>query len=417
MRRGWGLRLYLLVSHGLALIAPAILRRRLRAGKEHPTRWREKLGQGLAARPDGRLIWLHAVGLGEVMSLRGLIGVMAAQRPEVQFLVTSTTAASAEVFARNLPPRTLHQFLPVDAPACRARFLDHFRPDLCLWVEQDLWPGLVSDLADRGIPQAVVAGRMNAASFARHSKGRGIYRDLYRVMARVTAQDPETAHYLQQLGATAEVTGSLKPAGPTLACDPKALAEARKALAGRRVWAVAPSHPADETTAFAAHDILLRVDPTALLIVAPRFPARRDEIAFRGVQPLLKSNGQVPGPDDAVWLFDTFGDLGLVYGLADAVLVGGTFDETEGHNPWEAAALDTAVMHGPQTANFAADFRTLAQAEASIAVQNGESVAQALQRQDLSEIAARAHSEIAAARLQMAQLATELLALVEKADD
>jgi hypothetical protein len=121
-------------------------------GKELADRWREKLGQATAARPEGPLVWLHAVGLGEVLALRGLIAAMAELAPEVEFLVTSTTRGSAEVLAGNLPPRTRHQFLPLDAPRYLARFLDHWRPALSVWAEQDIWPGAVVATARRGIP-------------------------------------------------------------------------------------------------------------------------------------------------------------------------------------------------------------------------------------------------------------------------
>jgi len=207
MQRGLALRGYLAASYLIPLLAPTLLRRRLKRGKEHPTRWHEKLGRAV-----GPLVWLHAVGLGEVLSLRGLITAMAAARPDLSFLVTSTTAISANVFAKNAPPRTIHQFLPLDAPQYRRRFLDHFRPDLCIWAEQDLWPGMVSDLGRRTIPQCIVAARMNARSFSSHQKAKGLYRDLYGAMTLITAQDPQTAEHLKALGAAVEVTGSLKPA-------------------------------------------------------------------------------------------------------------------------------------------------------------------------------------------------------------
>jgi hypothetical protein len=88
----------------------------------------EKLGQASATRPKGRLVWLHAVGLGEVLALRGLIAAHGRAGPGPSFLVTSTTRASAEVLAGNLPPRTTHQFLPLDAPRYLARFLDTGAP-------------------------------------------------------------------------------------------------------------------------------------------------------------------------------------------------------------------------------------------------------------------------------------------------
>ena len=149
---GAQLRLALALSRAIPLFAPALLRRRLQQGKELPDRWREKLGEPSLPRPEGPVIWLHSVGLGETLALRGLIVALSAQAPTAQFLVTSTTRGSAEVIAQNLPPRTRHQFLPLDAPAYLTRFLDHWRPALSIWAEQDLWPGAVTATAARGIP-------------------------------------------------------------------------------------------------------------------------------------------------------------------------------------------------------------------------------------------------------------------------
>ena len=411
INRGLALRAYLLASHAIALVDRPVLRRRLARGKEHPTRWVEKRGLSLAPRPDGPLVWLHAVGLGEVLSLRGLIIRMGALRPDLSFLVTSTTAASAAAFARQIPSRTVHQFLPLDAPAYRKRFLDHFKPDLCVWAEQDLWPGLVSDMAAMGIPQVMVAARMNAASFRSHCRAKGLYRDLYRTMQLVTAQDADTQNHLNALGADAVVTGSLKPAAPALTHDATELAHVQNHLADRFVWAVAPAHPEDATIAMDAHAELRKSDPTALLIVAPRFlDAFADLIAPR------RSQNELPDPSDAVWLFDTLGDLGLVYRVSRAVLIGGTFSAMEGHNPWEAAALGTAVLHGPRVANFKTDFAQLDAAQAAVPVSDAQSLTDALRNAPLTELSGRATDCIAVASQRTDALAADLAALLRSHD-
>ena len=408
MRRGLVLRAYLAVSYLFVLIAPLILRKRVRRGKEHPTRWREKQSQTLALRPKGRLVWLHAVGLGEAMSLRGLIPRMAAAQPELSFLVTSTTVASAQVFARHAPPQTLHQFLPIDAPAYRRRFLDHFQPDLCVWVEQDLWPGFVSDIAVKGIPQAVVAARMNDRSFRSHQKAGKLYGDLYRAMHLVTAQDARTAAHLCALGADAIVTGSLKPAAPVLDCDPHQLAALKYHLSDRFVWAVAPAHPKDIALARAAHEVLLRTNPGALLIIAPRFP---DALAETSLP--RRSAGQLPAPSDTVWLCDTLGDLGLVYRVCQAVLIGGTFSDIEGHNPWEAAALNTVILHGPRTLHFADDFALLDASQAAVPVNNAQAIADTLMTAPQSGFARAAQSVLEQASQRTDLLAADLLGLLK----
>jgi 3-deoxy-D-manno-octulosonic-acid transferase len=408
MRRGGLLRLYLAASYLLAPLSTRILRKRLARGKEHPSRWTEKQARGLVPRPDGTLIWLHAVGLGEVLSLRGLITRIAAQAPDVHFLVTSSTRASAEVFARNMPPRTIHQFLPIDAPPYRRKFLDHFQPDLCIWTEQDLWPGFVCDIKRRGIPQAVIAARMAEKSYRSHRKVKGLYCDLYRAIDLVTAQDDDTAKHLRSLGADVRVTGSLKPSAPALICDMQELDALQERLAQRMVWAVAPSHPADEEIALAAHDIVRETHSDALLIIAPRFPDRRDEFATHIPR---KSLGQRPEVSDPIWLCDTFGDLGLIYRAAQAVMIGGTHDATQGHSPWEALVLHSAVCHGPMTANFTPDYAQLHTAHAATQISDAKQLAHFVVNGALDAQTQRADDCLLAADAQTTQLAADLINL------
>lgn len=407
-RPGPALAIYLATSRLIPLAAPRLLARRLAKGKELPDRWREKLGEPSLPRPDGTLIWVHAVGLGEVLALRGLIGAMAGQS-DANFLVTSTTRGSAEVLASNLPPRTRHQFLPLDAPAYLARFLDHWRPDLSIWAEQDLWPGAVHAADARGIPLALVNARMNAEAYARRRRWAGLYADLFARFRLITAQDDATARHLQGLGAKGvSVSTSLKAAAPPLAADPQALARARETLVGQRPVLLASSHHEDEFVTLAAFRAL-RHRP--LLVIAPRDPSRGAEIAARvvehGMTASLRSAGQGPVAD--VWIVDTLGEMGLWYRLCPVTIIGGTFGPTEGHNPWEPAALGAAILHGPRTGNFADDFSALHQAAAARLVMP-DSLAAAL-TEDHAEMAARAQALSQSAQGSLAPLAAELLAL------
>lgn len=366
------LRTYLAATHGLALVAPMALRRRLARGKEDPARWREKLGEPSAPRPEGPLVWLHAVGLGEVQALRGLIARMAAARGDLNFLVTSTARSSGAVFAANLPPRTVHQYLPLDLPGATARFLDHWRPALSVWAEQDLWPGLVLRTAARGVPVALVNARMDAASFAARSKGRALFSPCLERMALISAQDEETAGHLAQLGARGvQVTGPMKAAAPPLPQDAALLARMQAALAGREPWLLASSHPEDEALAL---DCLA---PGRLLVIVPRDPARAAAI-HPGAQ--LQSVEPVPRPDAQVFIADSYGQMGTWMRLCPVTLIGGTFGPTEGHNPWEPAALGSAILHGPRTANFRNDFRLLDQAGGALLVADAQALKAALTR-------------------------------------
>ncbi|MDZ4136066.1 MAG: glycosyltransferase N-terminal domain-containing protein [Paracoccaceae bacterium] len=402
------LRAYLAASPLLGLVAPWLLRRRLARGREDWLRWREKLGQAGAARQGGRLIWLHAVGIGEVMALRGLIAALTAQDAGLWFLVTSSARSSAQVFAGNLPARTVHQYLPLDAPAYLARFLDHWRPDLSVWAEQDIWPGAVVAADRRGIPLALINARMNRASYEKRLRIRSLYADLYARFALICAQDAGSARHLAALGARGvTVTGSLKAAAVPLAVDDTELARMRAELAGRRLWLAASTHAEDEAVALAAQAQLSAQDRRWLLILVPRVPGRASEILQAGM--VARSQGARPVAATQVYLADTFGELGLWYRLAPAALIGGSFGAVQGHNPWEPAALGCAVLHGPNISNFSQDYNMLHLEDAARKVTGAQGLVQALQDPGLGDMAARASAVVARGQAALAPLAADLI--------
>jgi len=352
----WGLYIRL-----TTLLRPLVLwnvKRRLTKGKEDPIRVSERYGVPTHARPEGPLIWLHAVGLGEVMALRGMIPILSQHRPDAHFLVTSGTRQSADVFSQNLPDRTLQQYLPLDVSGYCKAFLAHWKPDLCIWSEQELWPNMIWHVDQSGIPQVVINARMNAASFQSRRRAKGMFADIFGRFALISAQDEQTAAHIRALGATVRVDGSLKPLSPALQFDQSEF-ETRKAQTGERpVLCLASSHPADEEVALSA---LMELSPETLLIIVPRRVERSaeivDKIKTAGFSHSV-GNGTIQ-KTTRVHLVDQVGQLGLWYRLCSYAFIGGGFDETQGHNPWEAVTLNRRVFHGPNTANFKRDYDTL----------------------------------------------------------
>jgi 3-deoxy-D-manno-octulosonic-acid transferase len=403
---------YLAASRIIPLLAPMLLRRRLAKGKEDPARWQEKLGKATLARPKGRLIWLHAVGLGEVMALRGLIASLSRVDPELSFLITSTARSSAQVVSTNLPARTQHQFLPLDAPQYLSRFLDHWQPDLSIWAEQDIWPGAVAASYARAIPIAFINVRITAQSHARRRRVRGVYGDVLRRLSLISAQDKASADRLADLGAeNIQISGSLKPAAPILSIDEDEYHALKTTLEGRQIWVAASTHPGDESEAIAAQKTL----SDWVLILVPRDAARvadvADALKTAGLSFAQRSLGQVPGQDDTVWLADSYGELGLWYRLAKVALIGGGFDDIGGHNPWEAAALGAAILHGPDIKNFTTDYTLLDNAQAARQVSGG-ALATTIIEADLAGMVDKASALIAERKNSLDHLSTDLRSLI-----
>ncbi len=414
-RTGWQLRLYLGATQAARLAVPTVLRRRVRQGKEDPLRVDEKRGLSRALRPDGRLIWLHATGLGEVLALRGLIAVLS-DRTDAAFLVTSSSRASADVFCANLPPRTQHQYLPLDTALYLRRFLDRWKPDLSVWTEQDLWPGAMVEIARRNIPAALVNARITPASLRRRMRVLPVYRDLLTRFDYLSAQSAGSAENLRALGGKdVRIAPSIKFASVPLAADAGRLAAARAALTGRRIWVAASTHAADEAVALDVQARLFAGDRSWLLILVPRAPLRSDvvpAVEARGLSFVTFSTGALPA-GEAVLLADTFGDLGLWYRLATIALIGGSFDDTEGHNPWEAVVLGVPVLHGPRVGNFGTDYATLAAAGVARPV-TAQSLEAALRCADLPDLARRCVDVARGGAAAIVPLADDLVALMAR---
>ncbi|WP_332751047.1 3-deoxy-D-manno-octulosonic acid transferase [Hydrogenophaga sp.] len=367
-RQPWAMRVYLVLARVLAPVWRQGLQRRLLRGKETPRSVRQKLGSEYADRPEGTLVWGHAVGVGESMALAGLFARLAERRPDCSFLITTTARTSGDALRRTgLPPRCQHQFAPVDTPEAVSRFLDHWRPSLALWCEMDLWPALIAETDARSIPRALVNARMSPESLAKRRWGRWLYQALLPGFRDLFAQNETTADALVALGAPREritVSGTIKALVPPLACDADDLDAWQQALSDRPVWLLASSHPDEEDLALAAHARLCEQHPDALLVIAPRAPARGLEVAALASASVskdvpLRSAGAHIATEAPVYIADTIGEMGLWYRLAPVALVGGSFASVGGHNPHEPLALGCAVLHGPNVWNFAESYERL----------------------------------------------------------
>ncbi len=361
-----GLALYRGLTWIAAPLVQAYLGRRLARGKEDPERMPERRGVASRARPDGPLVWLHAASVGEAQSSLALIDGLLARREDISVLVTSGTVTSARMLQQRLPPRALHQFVPVDVPSWIRRFLDHWRPDLALFVESEIWPNTIRETAARNCPLILVNGRLSLRSHDMWRRAApGTIRALLGCFALCLGQTEEDCRRLAALGARrVEQPGNLKYAAAPLPFDQRELARLRKATAGRTPWLAASTHPGEEDVVADVHEILRATTPALLTIVAPRHPERGPEIEAmfcqRGLTVSRRAAGHALSRDTDIYLADTLGELGLLYRLADIAFIGGSMVGVGGHNPLEAAQLDCAILHGPDMANFqtiAADLR------------------------------------------------------------
>jgi len=427
MKRPPGLALYLALTARANRWADRKLAGRAAQGKEDLARLPERKGLSRRARPDGSLIWMHAASVGEALSVQELIRRLTEERPDVTILLTTGTRTSADLVATRLPPQAIHQFAPIDTRDAVQHFLDHWRPDLAIWVESELWPRMIHDTAARGIPMALINARMSEDSARRWRWLRGTARALLQRFELLLVQDKATARNLTMLGAPQDrmqVVGTLKEGAQVLPFDEAERDSFLAALDGRPRWLASSTHPGEERVVAEAHRLLTRKMHRLLLILVPRHPERGPEVAdalrAEGWDVALRSAGEPVEFDTQIYVADTMGELGLWYRVAPVSFVAGSLSEVGGHNPFEPAALGSAVLHGPHVFNFADIYQRMAEAGAARLVRTGEGMAASVEELLSPEKAASmAHAawEVSSRGAEVTDLAlNELLTLLEDAE-
>jgi len=333
--------------------------RKLRNAGVLTMRAHEKLGHATQPRVQAApLIWFHAASVGESLSVIALITRMGAHLPQANFVITSGTATSAALLAARLPPRTVHQYAPLDAPGPLKRFLKHWRPDAAVFVESELWPQMLRRTFEGGAKMALVNARLSERSIASWRKRPALAAHLFEVFSLILTQNDAMAEAMVSINAPpARVARgiNLKSMAGPLPIDQDALFECRAALGHRPVWVASSTHAGEEEVVLEAHRTLLATYPDLCLILAPRHPERADEVQTKIDQFGLTTTRRTAGalPKMQVFLADTLGELGLWYALTDVVFLGGSLKPIGGHNPFEVAHAGATVLSGPHVAAFA----------------------------------------------------------------
>jgi 3-deoxy-D-manno-octulosonic-acid transferase len=334
---------------------------------------RRKLGDlrgrlGLSTWPDlAGGIWVHAVSVGEVGVARSLLAELSRRLPGTRLGLSVTTAAGRDA-ARRLTGEGIAVFsFPLDLAGPVEKALEAVRPGLILLTETEIWPLLLHRAGARGIPVALVNGRISPRSFRRYLLVRRWFAGVLQGIAAFAMQSREDADRITELGASSDrvlVTGNIKYDVP----PPAIFADAPRltaAAAGRAILVAASTGDGEEQIVLDAWEGLV---PRPLLAIAPRRPERFEEVArlveSRGLNLLRRSQSDPPfsGPaivnrqssivNPDVYLLDSIGELAALYRHAALAFIGGSLVETGGHNPIEAWAEGVPVVVGPHTHNI-----------------------------------------------------------------
>ena len=344
--------------------------------------WGERFGHVAslpAKQPGVRRVLLHAVSVGEVGTLRGLVPLLRERGCEVVVSVSTDTGLTrAHELFDNQPGVFIVRFALDFSPAV-TRFLDAVRPEVVALVELECWPNFVALCSKRGIPVGVINGRLSERSFRGYHRFRGFFVKAFGSLAFVGAQDSEYAARFRAMGVHEDrltVSGSMKwDATGILASDeelPGAAALAAELGIDRSKPLIVAGSTAPMPGTNTTEDALLHAatPPGVQLLCAPRRPEHRDAAfaAMGGAARCVRRSAHAPGPPGTDrFLLDTIGELRYAYALADVVVIGRTFDPAPGgSDPIESIALGKATVIGPHAANFEYVVKTFSDADAIV---------------------------------------------------
>ena len=346
----------LLYSLVIYLATPLILLRLLWRARKQPEYLQnlgERWGFYRTSAPP-RVIWVHAVSVGETRAAQPLIEALQEAWPDYRILLTGMTptgrAAGSEVYGGQVT----QAYLPYDYPAAVDRFFSHFSPDFGVLMETEIWPNLLAGARVHGIPVILANARLSERSARGYGKLPALARPAFAALSAVAAQTPGDAARIAALGAgSVSVCGNLK-FDVTPAPEKIQLGRAwREAFGQRQVWLAASTREGEEVLVLAAWRELAA--PGALLVLVPRHPQRFAEVAdllAREKISFVRRSDGLPGQEVSVWLGDSMGEMAAYYALADIAFIGGSLLPLGGQNLIEAAACGCPVVVGPHTFNF-----------------------------------------------------------------
>jgi 3-deoxy-D-manno-octulosonic-acid transferase len=331
-------------------------------GKEERSRSRERYGITTRERPHGPLIWVHAASVGETIAVVRLVESILDYG--IHIVLTTGTVTSAKVAEERLGQRIIHQYVPLDLKPAVSRFLNHWRPDLAIIAESEIWPMTILELGARHVPQVLVNGRLSDRSFASWKKRANIAAALFENLAHVVAQSEIDSERFKELGARpVTVSGNLKVDTSPPPVDDKALHALKHQIGARPTWAAVSTHEGEEIVAAEVHATLAARHPGLLTIIVPRHPDRAqalgEHFAGMGLKVARRSAGDKITPDIDILLGDTIGEMGLYLRLTEIAFVGRSLTSEGGQNPLEPAMLDTAVLAGRNVQNFRDSYQRL----------------------------------------------------------
>ncbi len=326
--------------------------------KEDRSRLKERVGHATQDRPEGEVVWIHAVSVGEANSALTLVDELLKFSPKISILFTTTTLTSASIIAAKLPQfrgQVIHQFLPIDSYFCVQNFLNFWQPRVAIFVESEIWPNLIYEARKLGVLSFLVNARMSEKSVKKWRIARIFGFKIFDQFAAIFAQSAEAKNLLQKLTKQEILLyGNLKSQAQSLVVNFDELQKLKAQIADRKIFVAASTHKGEEEIILQSFERLKKEFSDLLLVIILRHPNRSEEVKLllSGKKFAQRSKNETINSSTEIYLVDSLGELGIFYSLTNFAFIGGSLLEIGGHNPFEAIKLNCAIISGPNIFNF-----------------------------------------------------------------
>ena len=343
--------------------APIYLYFRKIRKKEDSISYREKLSKIEISREEGFLIWFHVASVGEAMSILPLIESCIEEKKINKILLTSITLSSGKILKKrfNQNAKVIHQFLPLDISVWTSKFLEHWKPNLSIFIDSEIWPNLISQISEKKIPLLLINARITKKSFKRWKLIISFAKKIFEKFDLCIVSNKESENFLKILGAkNIKNYGNLKFSNIKTDLNKKLDSDFFNKIKNRKIWCAASTHPTEEILCARSHLKIKESYNNILTIIIPRHIDRiekiRKELSNLNLKIVLYSKLDQIDINTDILLIDTYGEASIFYNISKYVFVGKSTIKSlimdSGQNPIEPARLGCKIFHGPNVSNF-----------------------------------------------------------------
>ncbi len=341
--------------------------------------------------PSSPVIWLHTVSVGETISARPVVLGLLEQHPQHHLVITTTTPTGSQqvyrLFQSQLDAgRISHAYIPYDLPFCIERFLTRVKPQLCIFMETEVWPNIIEECQQKQIPTVLINGRLSEKSLKGYQRFLSLSQAVFSSFSKIIAQTKEDAERFSLLAKShIDVSGSLKSEisiPNSLQKEARELKQQWSNNGMKKIIIAASTHEGEDEIILSAFSALLKKNQQLVLVLVPRHVERFEDVKkmCRAYKFFCSSRSDVStfSDDTQVLVGDTMGELMLLYGVSDIAIVGGSFVERGGHNMLEPAAWGLPIISGASVFNFAGIAKEMSAQDALVLVDDQQSLIEAV---------------------------------------